>query len=87
MSFEFASEAAIPLEEIDLPGFAIDDRQPGEPAPIRRVIQSAIASLNSRAAEIFTPKYLEGYENAEIAAMLEFALVLPVLPIEHAPEP
>jgi RNA polymerase sigma factor (sigma-70 family) len=37
---------------------------------IRRVIQSAISTLNGRAAEIFTLKYLEGYENAEIAKML-----------------
>src|SRR5262249_32664284 len=46
----------------------------------RRLIQAAIASLNERAAEIFTLKYLEGYENGEIAEMLGISpLVLPVL--------
>jgi RNA polymerase sigma-70 factor, ECF subfamily len=71
---------SIPLEEIELPGMPSTAGDQESRLEIRRVIQSAIASLNSRAAEIFTLKYLEGYENAEIAEMLGISpLVLPVL--------
>jgi RNA polymerase sigma-70 factor (ECF subfamily) len=71
---------SIPLEEIELPGMQLTASDQESRLEIRRVIQSAISSLNGRAAEIFTLKYLEGYENAEIAEMLGISpLVLPVL--------
>jgi len=70
---------SIPLEEMPgLSGVAAGDQETR--LQIRHVIQSAISSLNDRAAEIFTLKYLEGYENSEIAEMLGISpLVLPVL--------
>jgi RNA polymerase sigma-70 factor, ECF subfamily len=68
---------AVPLEESQTIELAGDQETRLQ---IRRVIQSAISSLNGRAAEIFTLKYLEGYENGEIAEMLGISpLVLPVL--------
>ncbi len=37
---------------------------------LRKIIQQAIARLGSRAAEVFVLRYLEGYENREIAHLL-----------------
>jgi RNA polymerase sigma-70 factor (ECF subfamily) len=52
------------------------DHEPGpdaiqEGAEIRDKLRAALASLNPRAAEIFTLRYFDGYGNREIARMLE----------------
>jgi RNA polymerase sigma-70 factor (ECF subfamily) len=39
-------------------------------AELRSLVRQALAGLSPRAAEIFTLRYLEGFENHEIASML-----------------
>jgi RNA polymerase sigma-70 factor (ECF subfamily) len=44
-----------------------------EGAEIRDKVRAALASLNSRAAEIFVLRYFDGYGNREIARMLNIS--------------
>jgi RNA polymerase sigma-70 factor, ECF subfamily len=56
----------------------IDDHVQGQPAPPDRMpafrvqdwLRDALGELSPKAAEIFVLKHVEGYDNAEIAAML-----------------
>jgi RNA polymerase sigma factor (sigma-70 family) len=41
-----------------------------EQAELRRALREAMARLNARAAEMFALRYLEGYDNGEIARQL-----------------
>jgi RNA polymerase sigma-70 factor (ECF subfamily) len=53
------------------PGHSLSVRaEAGEAVPIRLWLRQAIASLSPRQAEIFTLRYIEGYDNREIARML-----------------
>jgi len=53
------------------------DRQPSDPQrnlegrELRRRLRQALARLNDRAAEIFSLRFFEGYDNREIARMLD----------------
>jgi RNA polymerase sigma-70 factor (ECF subfamily) len=44
---------------------------PHEQAELRRALREAIVRLHPRAAEMFALRYLEGYDNGEIARQLE----------------
>jgi RNA polymerase sigma-70 factor (ECF subfamily) len=52
------------------------DRRPSDPQQrlegdeLRRRLRQALAGLNQRAAEVFSLRFFEGYENREIARML-----------------
>jgi RNA polymerase sigma factor (sigma-70 family) len=49
---------------------APDQLPPHEQAELRRALRDAMARLGSRAAEMFALRYLEGYDNGEIARQL-----------------
>jgi RNA polymerase sigma-70 factor (ECF subfamily) len=64
---------AVPLEEMgqeltESPSLSPEARQ--RDRELRRIIHQAIARLGQRAAEAFVLRYLEGYDNREIAALL-----------------
>lgn len=44
-------------------------------APLRESLRRALASLNPKAAEVFTLRFIEGYSNPEIAKMLGMSKV------------
>lgn len=44
---------------------------PGDEAEIRTWLRRALTALSSRQAEMFVLRYLEGYDNREIAQLLE----------------
>jgi len=59
-------------ELVDLPG----GKAPNETADLRRALAQAISKLEPRSAEIFTLRFLEGFTNPQIAAMLGISQVL-----------
>lgn len=64
---------AVPLEEIEAELIASPSLSPEAQhadRELRRVIHQAIGRLGNRAAEAFVLRYLEGYDNREIARML-----------------
>jgi len=60
------------VELIDLPG----GKAPNETADLRRALVQAIGKLESRSAEIFSLRFLEGFTNPQIAAILGISQVL-----------
>ena len=60
------------VELIDLPG----GKAPNETADLRRALAQAISKLEPRSAEVFTLRFLEGFTNPQIAAMLGISQVL-----------
>jgi len=60
------------VELIDLPG----GKTPNETADLRRALAQAVSNLEPRSAEIFTLRFLEGFTNPQIAAMLGISQVL-----------
>lgn len=60
------------VELIDLPG----GKAPNETADLRRALAQAIGKLEPRSAEVFTLRFLEGFTNPQIAAMLGISQVL-----------
>ena len=60
------------VELIDLPG----GEAPNETADLRRALAQAISTLEPRSAEVFTLRFLEGFTNPQIAAMLGISQVL-----------
>jgi RNA polymerase sigma-70 factor (ECF subfamily) len=60
-------ENAVPLEEIPP---AVSDSSSADVADLRSRLRQALASLSPRAAEIFVLRYIEEYDNGEIARML-----------------
>src|SRR5580704_16082834 len=53
------------VELVDLPGPGHNDT-----ADLRRALAHAISKLEPRSAEVFTLRFLEGFTNPQIAAML-----------------
>jgi RNA polymerase sigma-70 factor (ECF subfamily) len=53
-----------------------EDLQHKETPDLRRALQSALAQLDARPAEIFTLRFLEGFTNSQIAKMLGISQVL-----------
>ncbi len=68
--------ASVPLDEaIGTPGGAPTPHQAQEAAEIREWLRRALATLPSRAAEIFALRYLEGQANRDIATLLGISRV------------
>ena len=59
------------VELVDLPGPGHSDT-----ADLRRALAYAISKLEPRSAEVFTLRFLEGFTNPQIAAMLGISQVL-----------
>ncbi|HYM74749.1 MAG TPA: sigma-70 family RNA polymerase sigma factor [Candidatus Dormibacteraeota bacterium] len=59
------------VELVDLPGGADH-----ESADLRRALGRALGNLKPRSAEVFTLRFLEGFDNSEIARMLGISQVL-----------
>jgi RNA polymerase sigma-70 factor (ECF subfamily) len=59
------------VELVDLPGPGHNDT-----ADLRRALAHAISKLEPRSAEVFTLRFLEGFTNPQIAAMLGISQVL-----------
>lgn len=59
------------VELVDLPGPSHSDT-----ADLRRALAHAISKLEPRSAEVFTLRFLEGFTNPQIAAMLGISQVL-----------
>ena len=67
------TDRKIPLELVESGLTGKSDQRPDRlrsATEIRKWLRKAVASLNSRAAEIFVLKFIEGYGNQEIAEML-----------------
>jgi RNA polymerase sigma-70 factor (ECF subfamily) len=60
------------VELTDLPG----GKTPNETADLRRALAQALSKLEPRSAEVFTLRFLEGFTNPQIAAMLGISQVL-----------
>ena len=68
------SAGAVPLDEIELNTLRDPDRNPSQQqdaSEMRDVMRAAIARLHPTAAEMFVLRYFEGYDNAEVAKMME----------------
>jgi RNA polymerase sigma factor (sigma-70 family) len=64
----------VPLDDVELntirdPGFSPSDHQGATEQ--REVLRAAVARLHPTAAEMFVLRYFEGYDNAEVARMME----------------
>jgi len=60
------------VELVDVPDRGADH----ESADLRRALGHALSNLKPRSAEIFTLRFLEGFDNPEIAQMLGISQVL-----------
>src|SRR5215203_4368813 len=68
------SSGAVPLDDIELntirdPGLSPSSHQ--DATEQREVLRAAVARLHPTAAEMFVLRYFEGYDNAEVARMME----------------
>jgi RNA polymerase sigma factor (sigma-70 family) len=72
------SRQNIPLESAPEPHAREDQRD------LREVLRRAIATLGGRTAEMFTLRFIEGYENPEIAAMFGISQVLVAVTLHRA---
>ncbi len=63
-------EQPVPLEDVSEPSIAPVTGE-GEAAELRKHLRAALAGLSPRASEIFVLRYLEDYDNHEIARMLK----------------
>jgi RNA polymerase sigma-70 factor (ECF subfamily) len=64
------TSSAVPLEGADRAGAQALDRDAAEAAELRRALRQALARLQPRLAEVFVLRFIEGYDNREIARML-----------------
>jgi RNA polymerase sigma-70 factor (ECF subfamily) len=64
------SSPAVPLEGADRTGAPAVETDAAEAAELRRALRQALAGLHPRLAEVFVLRFVEGYENREIAQML-----------------
>lgn len=64
------SAPAIPLEGADRNGAQTVEADAAEVAELRRALRRALAALHPRLAEVFVLRFVEGYDNREIAGML-----------------
>ena len=64
------SSPSIPLEGADRDGAQAVETDAAEAAELRRSLRRALARLHPRLAEVFVLRFVEGYENREIAQML-----------------
>lgn len=64
-----ARKRSLPLDEIDLPSDAPGPDRFGRAREIRRCLRLALTGLTPKSAEIFTLRFLEGFDNHEIARM------------------
>ena len=65
-------KASPTVELVELPG----EPSQNETAELRRVLAQALGKLEPRSAEVFTLRFLEGFTNPQIAAMLGISQVL-----------
>lgn len=63
-------ERAVPVEEAEGAGDRIDAERDCQARELRAWLRQALTTLDPRAAEIFVLRYLEGYDNRQIARML-----------------
>ena len=68
------SAASVPLERVELntlrdPGHTPSQRQ--DASEQREVLRAAVAQLHPTAGEMFILRYFEGYDNAEVAQMMD----------------
>jgi RNA polymerase sigma-70 factor, ECF subfamily len=68
------SSGAVPLDDIELntirdPGLSPSGHQ--DATERREVLRAAVARLHPTAAEMFVLRYFEGYDNTEVARMME----------------
>jgi len=75
---ELRSRGNVPLENAPEP-HARQDQQ-----DLREVLRRAIATLGGRTAEMFALRFVEGYENPEIAEMLGVSQVLVAVTLHRA---
>jgi RNA polymerase sigma-70 factor (ECF subfamily) len=59
-----------PLEGADRDGARPVEKDAAEAAELRRALRQALARLSPRLAEVFVLRFVEGYDNREIAGML-----------------
>ena len=62
---------ALPLDEIDLPSDAPGPDRVDRAREIRRCLRQALTELTPKSAEIFSMRFLEGFDNHEIARLTE----------------
>ena len=60
----------VPLEGADRKGAGAVETDAVEASELRRALRQALARLHPRLAEVFVLRFVEGYENREIAQML-----------------
>jgi RNA polymerase sigma-70 factor, ECF subfamily len=68
------SAASVPLEGAELnslrdPGHTPSQQQ--DASEVRNLLRAAVAQLHPTAAEMFVLRYFEGYDNAEVAKMMD----------------
>ena len=68
------SSGVVPLDDVELntirdPGFSPSDHQ--DATEQREMLRAAVARLHPTAAEMFVLRYFEGYDNTEVARMME----------------
>jgi RNA polymerase sigma-70 factor (ECF subfamily) len=63
--------AAVSLEDADLVSHHADPAQLHQSRELQRAMREAVAQLNDNQAEMFALKYFEGYDNQQIAALLD----------------
>ncbi|HZN11880.1 MAG TPA: sigma-70 family RNA polymerase sigma factor [Blastocatellia bacterium] len=74
-----ARASAVPLDEVAPERLASPQAGPESAErdrELRGALRRAVAGLGERAAELFTLRYFEGYENREIAALLGMSPVV-----------
>lgn len=68
------------VELVDMPGW----HSHNETSDLRRALVQALSKLEPRSAEIFTLRFLEGFTNPQIAAMLGISQVLVAVIVHRA---
>jgi RNA polymerase sigma-70 factor (ECF subfamily) len=64
------SSPSVPLESADRESTRAVAADAAEAQELRRALRQALGRLSPRLAEVFVLRFVEGYENAEIARML-----------------
>jgi RNA polymerase sigma-70 factor (ECF subfamily) len=68
------SAGSVPLDDIELNTLRDPGRDPSQnqdATEMRDALRSAVAQLHATAAEMFVLRYFEGYDNAEVAKMMD----------------
>ena len=63
--------AAVPLAEADFISAHDDPAQLHQARELQRAMRQAVAQLSGKQSEMFALKYFEGYDNQQIAALLD----------------